>query len=113
MRKLFNDEAGFIISAELMLVLTIGVLGTIVGLVGLRDALASEMADIASAFGAINQTFNFKGISKGGTTGVTQHGVVAGAGFNDKSDDCDCTAIMFADVTGKTDTSGGTLGEGN
>ena len=36
---LLNDEAGFIISAELVLVITIGVLAMVVGLTAVRDAV--------------------------------------------------------------------------
>ena len=35
--KLANDELGFIISAELVLVMTIAVLGMVVGLTAVRD----------------------------------------------------------------------------
>ena len=113
MRKLFNDEAGFIVSAELVLVLTIGVLGTVVGLASFRDAISTEMCDLASAFGAMDQTFNFRSLSKPGGT-AKGHGQVFGAGYADKTDDCDCVGVMFTDVCGKPDSStGGAVNEGN
>jgi hypothetical protein len=101
MRKLFNDEAGFVVSAELVLVATIGVLAMVVGLASVRDAVLSELCDVASAFGAIDQSYNYRSTSKpGGTT--KGHGNSAGSGYNDLSDDCDCKETLFSDVCGKT-----------
>ena len=113
MRKLFNDEAGFIISAELVLVLTIAVLGMVVGLVSVRDSLLNEMCDISSAFGAVNQSFDFRGASKEASGAKGHHAIVAGAGFADTTDDCDCKIVTYSDVCGKPDASGGTVAEGN
>ncbi len=39
MKSLFNDENGFVVSAELILVATIVVLGLIVGLAEVRQAI--------------------------------------------------------------------------
>ncbi len=63
MMKLWNDEAGFIVSAELVLIATILVLGMIVGLVSVRDQVVQELGDIALAFGRINQSYSFSGIT--------------------------------------------------
>ena len=63
MMKLWNDEAGFIVSAELVLIATILVLGMIVGLVSVRDQVVQELGDIALAFGVINQSYSFSGIT--------------------------------------------------
>ena len=106
MRKLFNDEAGFIVSAELVLVLTIAVLSMVVGLASIRDSISAELVDLSSAFGAISQSYNFGSISKAKATG--NHGSASGSGFNDKVDDCDCIALTITDVCGKNDTSTGT-----
>ena len=46
MRKLFSDESGAVISAELALVLTILVLGVIVGLSEVAVAVNTELNDI-------------------------------------------------------------------
>ena len=114
MRKLFNDEAGFIISAELVLVLTIGVLGMIVGLASLRDSIDSELVDLSDAFGAISQSFNYKSIFKSLTLDNGEHARSSGSGFNDKSDECDCSPLQVEIVGGKDDAnSTGTVNEGN
>ena len=112
MRKLFNDEAGFVISAELVLVLTIAVLGMVVGLVAVRDAVLNEMNDLSAAFGAIDQTFSFTGAFKAKTAGKP-HGIVFGAGFRDRGDDCDCKELEYLDTCGKPDSSTGAINEGN
>ena len=81
--QLYHDDAGFIVSAELVLVSTIVVLGMIVGLSELATNVNQELEDVGSAFGSINQTFRYSGNSghKGSSTGSI---------FWDDTDDCDC-----------------------
>lgn len=54
---LFNDEAGFIVSAELVLVSTIAVLGMIVGLSEVALNVNNELEDVGSAFNSMQQSF--------------------------------------------------------
>ena len=81
---LINDEAGFIVSAELVLVATIAVLSMVVGLSEIALNVNNELEDIGSAFGAVNQTFYFQGV-KG------HQGYVGGTEFHDAVDHCDNT----------------------
>ena len=111
MRKLFNDEAGFVVSAELVLVLTIAVLGTVVGLTAVRDSLSQELVDLSDAFGAVNQSFNVVGLSKAKADGT--HARVGAFGYNDNVDDCDCRGLTITDICGKTDVSTGAANDGN
>jgi Flp pilus assembly pilin Flp len=111
---LLNDEAGFIISAELVLVMTIGVLAMVVGLTAVRDAVTHELNDISHAFGTVSQSYNVTGMRKGrgdcggrGGCGDSSHGYIQGFGFNDTEDECDCHAIELVDVCGKDDPSWG------
>lgn len=60
-RTLWNDEAGFIISAELVLVATIVVIGLICGLCCLRMQVVEELCDVGHAIGALNQSFAISG----------------------------------------------------
>lgn len=81
--KFLNDEAGFLISAELILVATIAVLGLVVGLSEISTNINNELEDVASAFGAVNQSFKATGhrsCAKGST---------AGSAFDDETDNCD------------------------
>ena len=112
MRKLFNDEVGFVISAELVLVLTIAVLAMVVGLASMRDAINSELVDLSNAFGAIDQTYNVRGTYKD-AFGSKDHGSINGFGYVDKGDDCDCKNLSFEAVCGKPQAGDGTRNEGN
>lgn len=82
MRKLWNDEAGFIVSAELVLIATIMVIGLIVGLATVRDQVIQELADVAQAISEINQSYSWSAV-----TGHTSS--VAGTAFDDITDFCD------------------------
>jgi hypothetical protein len=83
--QLIHDEAGFIVSAELILVATIGVLSLVVGLTEVSSAVNSELNDVASAFGSINQSFCYNGQAgcKGQSTGSSYHDCVDACDQND------------------------------
>jgi len=59
--RLWNDETGAVLSAELALVSTIVVIGAVTGLASLRDALVTEFADIAAAVGTLDQSYTVPG----------------------------------------------------
>ena len=80
--KLWNDEAGFIVSAELILIATVGVLTMVVGWSEVALNINNELEDVASAFGSVNQSFMSKG-SRG------HGGRSEGGRFRDNSDFCD------------------------
>jgi Flp pilus assembly pilin Flp len=86
LKKLYQDERGVIISAELVLVLTIVVLGVIVGLSEVAKAINTELNDISNAIGALDQSFGFTGFHswKGKAIAFT-----SGTTFIDTPDDCD------------------------
>jgi hypothetical protein len=63
-RKLWAEEAGFIISAELVLVATIVVIGMIVGLVVVRNQVVEELVDVGQAIGSLSQSYAYAGVSK-------------------------------------------------
>jgi hypothetical protein len=105
-RLLAGDEAGFIISAELVLVMTIAVLGMVVGLTAVRDSVANELNDLSHAFGAVSQSYHVSGLSKERCSWGS-HASISGFGFNDRADDCDCKPIDLIDVAGKQDSSQG------
>jgi hypothetical protein len=80
--KLWNDDAGFVVSAELVLVSTIAVLSMVVGLSEVSYGVVQELEDTGSAFGSINQSFRY--------TGICGHtGSVSGTVFVDVVDFCD------------------------
>jgi len=80
--RLWNDESGAIVSAEIVLIASILVIGVIVGLKSLRDSVVTELADVAQAISNFNQSFSFSGV-----TG--HHAFTAGGAFGDQADFCD------------------------
>jgi hypothetical protein len=61
-KRLWNDDLGFVISAELVLVATIMVIGLIVGMATVRDQVVQELGDVADTIGSINQTYSYSGV---------------------------------------------------
>ncbi len=59
LRQLLNDDAGFIVSAELVLVATLLVIGLIVGLSEVQHAVVAELNDVADAIGELNQCYYY------------------------------------------------------
>ena len=106
MRKFINDEAGFVVSAELMLIITMSFCCAAVGWAAVRDALVNELNDVSHAIGSVSQTYNYTGFQKNKDLGKP-HGKCAGSGFNDDADECDCKIIEYVDVCGKDDPSTG------
>jgi Flp pilus assembly pilin Flp len=79
--QLHRDENGFIVSAELVLISTIVVLGMIVGLSELSLNINNELEDVGSAFQSIQQSYHASGSS--GHKGCT-----FGSSFRDCPDYC-------------------------
>lgn len=81
LKKLWNDERGFVNSMELILIATLAVLGLIVGLVTLRDAVTQELGDTGAAVGQLNQSY---GVYVGDSTNttVTSGPVITSGGAN-------------------------------
>lgn len=78
---LLNDEAGFIVSAELVLIASIAVLGLVVGLSEVALNVNNELEDVGSAFASINQGYSVNGT--GGHKGRTKN-----SSFCDTADFC-------------------------
>ncbi|SFH83008.1 hypothetical protein [Planctomicrobium piriforme] len=85
---LLRDEAGFIISAELVLVATLLVIGLIVGLSEVQYAVVQELNDVADAIGALNQSYCFSGFHACKSNGALKSSF-AGSAFTDTADECD------------------------
>ncbi len=100
LRNFWNEESGFIISSELVLVATICVIGVIAGLVEVQFALVGELNDISEAIGSLNQSFFFTGFTSRKSDGSVKAQVV-GSFFTDHIDACDgneCTLGCDAPV---------------
>jgi hypothetical protein len=84
MLKLWKDDGGALIAVEWVFVATILVLGIIVGLIAVRQALISELTEFANAVLSLNQSYTF--------TGQTNcESSTAGSAMND-----DCNSIPAA-----------------
>ena len=84
-KRLWIEQDGAIVSAEIMLIATILVIGVIVGLKSVRDSVVTELADVAQAFANINQSYSY--------SGVCGHAAASGGStFTDQSDFCDTFA---------------------
>lgn len=82
LHRLWADEAGFVVSTELVLVATVLVIGLIVGLTELRNQVVQELGDVAMAIGNINQSYYYDGVAKDNV------GETAGSMFHDFEDFC-------------------------
>jgi Flp pilus assembly pilin Flp len=60
--RLAADERGFVVSTELVLIATVGVLGLITAFTCLRDAVNAELQDVAGAIGSLNQSYSYAGM---------------------------------------------------
>ncbi len=61
LKRLWADEAGFIISTELVLVATILVLSMVVGMKKISSQVLAEMSDVGNAIGFLVQDYSFAG----------------------------------------------------
>lgn len=61
-RSLWQDEAGFIISAELVMVGTLLVIGLIAGAACVQDAVIGEYTEVAGALRGLDQSYSYSGI---------------------------------------------------
>lgn len=106
LKTLWNDESGVILSAELVLVCTILVLGLLVGMVELQCAIVGELSDLGSAFGNLNQSYNHSGF--GSSKGAGQFAArTYGAAYTDRADTCDCDANLTIVCNDPGEKSGG------
>jgi hypothetical protein len=103
-KTLICDEAGFLISAELVLIFTLMFCGVAVGMAVIRDSLVQELGDVAEAIGALNQSYSFNTISAPDAAAACGlHASCSGSGFADQKDDCDCEGIEFEHIKPKSD----------
>lgn len=111
MRKLFNDEAGFVVSAELALIVTLIFTAVAVGLAVARDSLVNEYNDLSEMIGTMDQTYNVQGQRVADGVGGKDHGSNLGFGYNDFGDVCDCQPVTLVEICGKNDPNGGGTAE--
>lgn len=82
LRRLWNEDEGAILSAELVLFGTILVIGMITGLSSVQTAVVTELGDLANAVGAVNQSYSYGGV-------LGHHANTPGSSWLDGVDTCD------------------------
>jgi len=102
LKALWHDECGAVIASELVLILTMCVIGVIVGLSEVAVAVNTELNDISNAIGAMNQSFGFSGFH---ACDGKMKSFVFGTRFNDTVDDCDLN--QSCDIVCGVGSSGG------
>jgi hypothetical protein len=60
--RLWKDDAGYVVSAELVTVATVLVVGATAGMVAVRNQVVQEMDDVAGALGSLDQSYSYGGI---------------------------------------------------
>jgi len=88
-----RSEDGFLLSSEALLIGTIAVLGLLVGLVSIRDAVVQELGDFGQAISLLDQSYTYTGVNDAGTSTTT-----TGSAFTDSTDLGD--AIEATDANG-------------
>ncbi len=106
---LWKDEDGVILSAELVLIGTILIVGMVVGLVELQSAVVAELSDLGDALGNLDQSYQVPGITSYKFCGHVKAST-AGTSFFDQVDYCDCNAVITCD--GATSAGEGTFRSG-
>jgi hypothetical protein len=84
---LMNDECGFVLSAELVLVMTIAVLAMIVGLSEVAVAVNTELNDVSNAIGSLDQSYYYTGFKS--CDWGKNLSRVAGSSWSDSVDNAD------------------------
>lgn len=65
-RNLWNDDAGALIASEFLFIATILVIGIVIGLTNVRDAINAELTELGNAILSLSQGYAFSGTSGGG-----------------------------------------------
>jgi hypothetical protein len=80
LKQLWNDDAGYIVTTEMLLIFVILVLGLIAGLANLRMAIVNELTESGLAILSLNQSFTIAGLTGcSGSSGASGGTDVAGS----------------------------------
>lgn len=67
--QFLNDETGFVLSGELVVISTILTIGMVVGLADVSHAVHRQLNDVSSHFDDVNQASRYSGLFNGGEHG--------------------------------------------
>lgn len=88
--RLWSEDAGFVISTEAIIILTMLICATVVAWQSVREAIVSELADIGEAIAALDQSYSFSGFQGHSAS-------CSGSFFNDERDFCDSATCVGVD----------------
>ncbi len=77
-QRFLRDESGMVITAELIMIITIAVISLSAGWGAVSQMLVSELADVANAVGSMDQSYSYVGVSAPGHATCS-----GGGGFRD------------------------------
>src|SRR5262245_54108219 len=60
--RLWKETDGFVLSSEMVMYGTVGVVGVTTGYAALRDSINTELDDVAKALGATDQSYFVNGV---------------------------------------------------
>ncbi len=63
LKRLWRDEVGLVVSAETMMVGTLGVIGAVAGIATATSSVNDEMSQLGQAFRGFNQSYSVTGTS--------------------------------------------------
>ena len=63
LRQLWQDDQGAVLATEYLFLVTILILGLVVGLSNLRTAINAELTELGNAILALNLSFTFSGLT--------------------------------------------------
>ncbi len=89
LKRFWRDQRGVVATTDLILIATILVLGTIVGLATLRNSVVQEFGDLATAIGNLNQGYEYTGNEFGNPATDASYATVEGSSYTDNPDFCD------------------------
>jgi Flp pilus assembly pilin Flp len=98
--RLWNDEAGFIVSTELALIATVLVIGMVVGITSIRDQVVQELADIGGMISQLNQSYSFSAITGHHSSTAGSYGVDLRDSCDVSCGDANCVGALCVDVCG-------------
>lgn len=80
----FEDDAGFLLATESLLLGTVGVIGSLVGLAEVRNAVVQELGDFSQAVAILSQDYSFTSVV---SSNVASDIETAGSLYDDLEDD--------------------------
>ena len=65
MKSFWSDERGFVVTAEVALLATMGVVGATVGIHSVAKSVDGELREVSRAFRKLDQSYSYRGYSNG------------------------------------------------